>query len=227
MRVGVICSSGGAVFAAAMDLLRSCGYTPDAVVVTDRPCGAEKHCERLGIPWRRIEDPDRVNFSRKAAAWLYDEGGADWSCLFFSRLVSAELYARVPCVNIHPSLLPAFPGFGAVSGALESRSRFIGATAHLADESTDAGGILGQVIAPIPYGASVQLLERLSFAQKLYLFLVMHEFAERKELVSLIGKDDEILGLHLLPWASPALRNQRLADHFDEFLEKEEIVWLR
>jgi len=41
MRLGLICSSGGAVFTAGIELLRGCGYRPSAVVVTDRHCGVE------------------------------------------------------------------------------------------------------------------------------------------------------------------------------------------
>ncbi|MEW5788392.1 MAG: formyltransferase family protein [Pseudomonadota bacterium] len=226
-RLGIVCSSGGAVFVAAMDLLRECGYRPVTVVVTDRPCGVENECERLGIEWRRIEDPTREGFSRQAAAWLFDKHQVDWTCLFFSRLVSSDLFARGICLNIHPSILPAFPGFGAVRRTLESGSRFMGATAHLTDESSDAGPILGQVIAPIPHGASVQLLERLSFAQKLYLLLVLWELAEHDALATLIDHDVSASVLPILSWANPALQDQRLAEAFNKFLRNEGIEWLR
>lgn len=227
MRIGLICSSGGAAFTTGIELLRACGYRPSAVVVTDRICGVETACERLGIESKRIEDPTRQGFSIKAATWLIDRNKASWTCLFFSRLVSAELFKRAPCVNIHPSLLPAFAGFGAVRRAWESGSRYLGATAHLVDESTDSGSILGQVIAPIVPGAPLDALERLSFAQKLYLFLVLWEMAEREELVAL--KDDKnkrAVGT-VLPWSNPSLRDQQLAIAFEKFIEGEGIAWIR
>jgi len=227
MRLGLICSSGGGVFTSGIELLRGCGYRPSAVVVTDRHCGIETACERLGIEWKRIEDPTRQGFSTQAAAWLIDRHKANWTCLFFSRLVSAELFKRVPCVNIHPSLLPAFSGFGAVRRALGSGSRFLGATAHLADDSTDSGPVLSQVVAPIADGTPLDALERLSFAQKLYLFLVIWEMAEREELVPSIDEERILTIGPVQPWANPGLRDQRLVNAFEEFIRKEGIAWIR
>lgn len=227
MKLGVVCSSGGAAFAAAIELLRDCGYHPSAVVVTDRACGAESKCTCLGIPWRRIEAPVRDEFSCQAAEWLFGEHNVDWTCLFFSRMVSSDLFARGHCVNIHPSLLPAFPGMGAVSQAWENRACFMGATAHVVDESMDAGPILGQVTAPIPPGCSLHELERISFAQKLYLFLAIWELAELGHLRLLIEGRIKISDIHILPWANPAVQDQRIAVAFDDFLEKEGITWVR
>jgi phosphoribosylglycinamide formyltransferase-1 len=227
MKFGLVCSSGGSVFATAVELLRHSGYKPRAFVVTDRSCGAEGKCEVLGIPWRRIGEPGREEFSRKAAAWLYGENSVDWTCLLFSRLVSSELFSRGPCVNIHPSLLPAFPGFGALSNALKSRSRFLGATAHVVDESIDAGTILGQVTAPVPPGSSLEELERISFAQKLYLFLSLWETAEKGRLERLMEGGETPHNIRILPWANPALDDPRIAAAFDGFLDKEGIAWVR
>jgi len=103
----------------------------------------------------------------------------------------------------------------------------MGATAHVVDESTDAGPILGQVTAPIPPGSSIQALERISFAQKLYLFLAIWELAEKGQLVPFITSPEKVEGIHILPWANPALRDQRLSAAFDNFLKKEGIAWVR
>lgn len=227
MLLGLVCSSGGGVFTAGIELLRGCGYCPSAFVVTDRSCGVETACERLGIEWKRIEDSTRQGFSIQAASWLIDRHKVNWTCLFFTRLVSAELFKRAPCVNIHPSLLPAFPGFGSVRRAWESGSNFLGATAHLTDDSTDAGSILSQVVAPIVDGTPLDALERLSFAQKLYLFLVLWEMAERKELAASIGKRKTPIIGPVQSWANPCLRDQRLVIAFEEFIKKESIVWIR
>lgn len=227
IRLGVICSSGGAVLGAAFRLLKACDYDLHVAVVTDRPCGAEALCAELAVPWKRIEQPLRDHFSAQAADWLFDVQKADWISLFFSRLVSKELFSRAPCVNFHPSLLPAFRGFGALKGVLESGVRFVGATAHCVDDSTDSGAILAQVVAPVPVPVSLASLERISFAQKLYLFLVMCEHAELGELSVLFPSGGAINGLPSLAWANPALRDKRLADAFDQFLVSERIIWQR
>ena len=227
IRLGVVCSSGGAVIGAALRLLKACDYDLHMAVVTDRPCGAEALCTELAVPWKRIEQPLRDHFSAQAADWLLDEQRVDWTSLFFSRLVSRELFSRAPCVNFHPSLLPAFRGFGALKGVIGSGVRFVGATAHSVDESTDSGPILAQVMAPVPATVSLAELERISFAQKLYLLLVMCEQAELGELSASFPSGRLVSGLPVLAWANPALRDKRLADAFDQFLVSEKITWQR
>lgn len=227
IRLGVVCSSGGAVFGAAFRLLKACGYDLHLAVVTDRPCGAEALSAELAVPWKRIEQPSRDHFSAQAADWLLDVQKVEWTSLFFSRLVSKELFARAPCVNFHPSLLPAFRGFGALKGVIGSGVRFVGATAHCVDDSTDSGAILAQVVAPVPVSASLADLERISFAQKLYLLLVMCEHAELGELSVLFPSGNAISGLPALTWANPALRDRQLAEAFDQFLVRERIIWRR
>ncbi len=229
MRLGLICSSGGSVFAAGIELLRTCGYSPSAFVVTDRFCGVESECERLNIEWTRIEDSTCQGFSRKAASWLIEGKKTNWICLLFSRLVSSELFDRTLCVNIHPSLLPAFSGFGAVSKARESNARFLGATAHFVDESIDSGFIIGQVIAPLSHKEPLSALERISFAQKLYLFLVLWEMAEHRLLDRISKKNFQksSLDLPMRCWANPALKDQQLAMSFEMFIKNEGIKWDR
>ena len=223
--MGMVCSSGGSVFATAYRLLKASGYDIQLRVVTDRPCGAEAICDELAIPWLRIENQSRIEFSSHAADWLYSKNQVDWTALFFSRLVSNELFSRAPCINFHPSLLPAFSGFGALKEALRSKVRFLGATAHRVDDSIDCGPILAQVISPVLYTHTLQDIERVSFAHKLYLLLVISEFAERGELLDLYeGKSIEG-GLKVNSWANPSLRDPILARHYEQFLENEGIRW--
>jgi len=219
MRMGVICSSGGSAFFTAVSILREAGYEPDCRVVTDRVCGAEAVAREFGIPVIRIEEKERVAFSRSAADWLYGEQSVEWVCLHFTRLVSSEIYLRGPCINIHPSLLPAYPGFGAIEKALTDGARFIGATAHLVDQSVDGGRLLAQVIAPISSGLTPAAAHRLSFAQKVYLQLVLFEASFRQDLADLANV------AMVTGRASPALRDGRLESAFNEFLMAEGIQW--
>lgn len=225
MRVGFVCSSGGAVFASALHIMNSCGYDMKAAVVTDRACGVETICTEINVPFIRIEEPDREAFSVKAAQWLYEKHNVDWTALFFTRLVDKALFSRVPCVNFHPSLLPAFPGFGALKGVQNSGAKFFGATAHLVDHSTDGGAILAQVVAPVPLGASLENLERISFAQKLYLLLVMCESASDGRMEKLSGGAHESGDLSHNNYANPKLRNIELEKAFLKFVDFEGIPW--
>lgn len=230
MVVGIIASSGGAVFAVARRLYLSCGSELDARVVTDRPCDIERLCEELDIPHRRIGDASAQGFSAKAAEWLYQER-VDWICLFFTRLVTKELFDVIPCVNVHPSLLPAFRGLGALQQALDSGVRFLGATAHTVDATTDSGPVLVQVVAPLPAGASLQTLRRISFAQKLYVFLVLLEAlgdvsARGPDAVRRVMRTEASWAPGRL-WASPGLRSARLESAFWGFVASEGIEWQR
>ena len=223
-RVGVICSSGGSVFGAAVTILKSCGIEFEGAVVTDRPCGIESICADLGVPVLRVEEPDFKLFSSKAAEWLFDTKRVDWTLLFFTRLVDESIYKRAPCINFHPSLLPAFPGFNSLRQALRSSVKFFGATAHLADQSVDGGRILAQVVAPVPPHATLPQLERISFAQKLYLLLVIFEL----DRVGKLGVTDSCSDATVQVcncYASPAMQDRQLESAYWEFVRNEGIVW--
>lgn len=225
IRMGLVCSSGGAVFGAAFAILKSCGCDLHTAVVTDRVCGVESICAEIGVPVLRINDPDRETFSMKSAEWLYDVQGMEWSALFFSRLVGEPLYSRAPCVNFHPSLLPAFPGFGALKNTQNSGVKIFGATAHFADHSTDGGKILAQVATPVPSGATLEQLGRISFAQKLYLLLVMCELAENGQMrLNNLCKAQPGDVLYT-GYSNPSLRREDINKAFMDFVNKESIPW--
>jgi phosphoribosylglycinamide formyltransferase-1 len=226
IRIGFVCSSGGAVFATALKILRSCGYDVQAAVVVDRECGAEKVCSDIGVPYIRIEEPDNQMFSFKSAIWLYEEHKVEWTALFFSRLVGEPLYLRAPCVNYHPSLLPAFPGFGALKNIKKYGVKLFGATAHLVDSSIDGGKILAQVVSPVPEGAALNFIERISFAQKLYLLLLTCCNANEKQGGFL--KSDwfsEDVGSMNCNYANPKIIDTNIEKAFLSFIESEGIPW--
>jgi len=78
--------------------------------------------------------------------------GVQLVCLAgFMRLLSPYFVASFPqrILNIHPSLLPSFPGLEAQRQALEYGVKFSGCTVHLVDENLDAGPILAQAIVPV------------------------------------------------------------------------------
>jgi phosphoribosylglycinamide formyltransferase-1 len=78
--------------------------------------------------------------------------GVELVCLAgFMRLLSPYFVASFPqrILNIHPSLLPSFPGLEAQRQALEYGVKFSGCTVHLVDENLDAGPILAQAVVPV------------------------------------------------------------------------------
>jgi phosphoribosylglycinamide formyltransferase-1 len=214
--VGVIVSSGGSVVATAVEVLRAAGRDPVVHVITDRACGMEAHAERLGLPWTRIQSPDRVEFSARAAQRLLHEGACAWTCLFFSRLVDAAAFAPRPCINVHPSLLPAYAGFRAVERLHADGGTVLGATAHRVDASTDGGPIVAQVAWPVPPNTPLETLQRWSFAQKLWVLLcLMH--ANGALPVIAPGPTDGA------PWWRPPLPDEAIRAAYEERLRIEGI----
>lgn len=214
MRIGVIGSSGGSVLAAMHDILAHAH--PGKVTfqaVTDRECGMEKICRQRDLRHTRIENRDNAAFSAGAARFFAGGGGVDCVLLFFLRLVTAELFGVYPTFNLHPSLLPAFPGFGAIPKAIKTRVRFLGATLHLVSAGTDNGVILAQAVMPIAANESEEQLNKYSFVQKTALALVLYELMAAGD-VRLTPRNADALVVADLPASdrlNPALRDPKIA----------------
>ncbi len=212
-RIGVILSAGGSAFAEAATIARALPI--EFSVVTDRVCGAEARCRDLSIPVTRIVDADRTRFS-VAARDHFRRAGTEVVLLHFSRLVGPELFRSMPSCNIHPALLPAFPGLGAVKQAWIAGARFLGATLHFVDETMDGGQIIAQKVDPIPIGADLAWCEHLSFVQKTYLTLLLFELMIQDRLRAENGSISFALrdcpsGIH----ANPALTDETLINGFE------------
>lgn len=85
----------------------------------------------------------------------------DWIVLAgFMRILSGDFVRRFRgrIVNIHPSLLPAFPGAHAIEDALEAKADFTGVTVHIVDELVDHGPVMAQEEVPIYPGDSLETL---------------------------------------------------------------------
>ena len=100
----------------------------------------------------------REEYDRKVVA-LLEENDVALVCLAgFMRILSPVFVNAFPLriLNIHPSLLPAFPGLQAQRQALEHGVKFSGCTVHFVDESLDGGPIVRQVIVPVLDGDTVE-----------------------------------------------------------------------
>lgn len=205
-KIGVICCTNGGVFRALHNIT---GEEARYAVVTDRACGVEAYCEAAELPVRRIDHTDRNSFAENAALWLSEtlDEPDPLILLFFLRLVGPALTEPRRAINLHPSLLPAFPGFGAIEKAKTAGVRFLGATAHVATEDADAGPIIGQCAHALRGDEGEAELERLSFLQKTYLSLSVMERADEPEF-GLAG------GLRASVGASPALERDDWREGF-------------
>jgi len=155
-RIGVLLSGRGSNFEALADSLRA-GRIPGAemaVVVSNRDGapGIAKALER-GIAARVIpsKELEREVYDRQVVAVLH-EYKVDLVCLAgYMRLLSPYFVATFPnrILNIHPSLLPSFPGLESQRQALEYGVKFAGCTVHFVDENLDAGPIVLQATVPV------------------------------------------------------------------------------
>ena len=117
----------------------------------------------LGLPAAAIPhrgEPDRAVHEAKVLAALAG-AGVEWVCLAgYMRLLSPAFVRRYPqrILNVHPSLLPAFPGLDAQRQALEHGVRVSGCTVHLVDEGLDSGPIVVQRAVPVSDRDSAETL---------------------------------------------------------------------
>jgi phosphoribosylglycinamide formyltransferase-1 len=155
-RIGVLLSGRGSNFEALADGVKT-GRIPDAqiaMVVSNRDGapGIDKARQRniaaRVIPSKGLE---REAYDRQVVAVL-QEHKVDLVCLAgYMRLLSPYFVAAFPnrILNIHPSLLPSFPGLESQRQALEYGVKFAGCTVHFVDENLDAGPIVLQSVVPV------------------------------------------------------------------------------
>lgn len=94
---------------------------------------------------------DRAHFDA-ACANLIDKHACQWIVLAgYMRILSSFFVRRFPAriINIHPAILPAFPGAHAVEDAVDYGVKVSGCTVHLVDEVLDGGPILAQAVVPV------------------------------------------------------------------------------
>lgn len=135
-----------------------------AIVISDRSvAGALERASDHGIPTSVVawdEHPDREAFSQAVADVVEDSGAKGVVLAGFMRILSSSFIERFPnrILNIHPSLLPSFPGAHAVANALEHGVAITGVTVHFVDEKVDNGPIVAQVPVTVELGDTVESL---------------------------------------------------------------------
>ena len=167
--VAVLISGSGSGLAALLEYQQSVGCTHKTVmVISDKPeAGGLAHAKRHDVPHvsiplseglsgleRRIEQESRVlDAIAKSGAELVVLSG-------YMRILTSDFVSRWKgrLINIHPSLLPLFPGAHAHRDVLNAGEDNSGCTVHLVDEGVDTGPILAQQIVPVLKGDTVDSL---------------------------------------------------------------------
>ncbi len=155
-RLGILLSGRGSNFLAIAEAVRE-GRLPGAeiaVVLSNLPDAAGLEAARqLGLPAIAIPSAGRKRAEHDAEiVAALRQHRVDLVCLAgYMRIISPEFVRAFPnrILNIHPALLPAFPGLDAQAQALEFGVKVAGCTVHFVDEAVDHGAIILQRVVPV------------------------------------------------------------------------------
>jgi phosphoribosylglycinamide formyltransferase 1 len=141
--IGVLVSGSGTNLRALLD-----ARLPVIAVASNRAgVRALDRARAAGVPCAVFDldaSPDRAARDAAMADWLEQEGVELVVCAGYMHLLTRPFLERFPCVNVHPSLLPAFPGANAVEDALAAGVPETGVTVHFLDEGVDTGPVIAQ-----------------------------------------------------------------------------------
>jgi phosphoribosylglycinamide formyltransferase 1 len=164
-RIVVLASGSGTNLQAILDKLHGQGLVEVVGVGSDKPgAGALERGRQAGIETALFPAGDYEDRAARDAAigdWI-ESRRADLVVLAgYMQLLSAEFVARFrnQVVNIHPALLPSFPGLDAIGQALAAGVETTGVTVHFVDEGVDTGPAIAQREVPVPPGVSREELE--------------------------------------------------------------------
>lgn len=158
-RIGVLVSGDGSNLQALLDA----GLPVVAVASNVAGAGALARAESAGVPWAVFsldEYADRDARDEAMADWLATHAVDLVVSAGYMQLLRPVFLERFPdrVVNVHPALLPAFPGAHAVEEALAAGVTETGATVHLVDEGVDTGRVLLQEPVPVLAEDTVETL---------------------------------------------------------------------
>ena len=160
-RLGILLSGRGSNFLAIADSAAAGRIAVEiAIVISNRPdapgiaLARERGLNAMVLPSKGL---DREVYDRILVAELR-RNAVDLVCLAgYMRILSGYFIREFPMriLNIHPSLLPAFPGLDAQHQALAYGVKFTGCTVHFVDEGVDSGPIIQQAVVPVLDGDTV------------------------------------------------------------------------
>jgi phosphoribosylglycinamide formyltransferase-1 len=141
--IGVLVSGTGTNLQALLDE----GLPVTAVASNNAGAPALGRADAVSIPSAAFPLEDYAGREARDSAmadWLGENGVEVVVCAGYMHLLTQPFLERFRCINVHPSLLPAFPGLDAVGQALAARVRETGVTVHFLDEGVDTGPVIAQ-----------------------------------------------------------------------------------
>jgi phosphoribosylglycinamide formyltransferase-1 len=186
LKVGILISGRGSNMAALIEATRDPAYPAEIVCVVSNVASAAglEIAKKAGIAAVAIphkEFPDRESFDRAVSAELEKHGVGLVALAGFMRIQSPwfpqHWAGRI--INIHPSLLPSFPGLHVQQQAIDAGVRVSGCTVHFVTPELDAGPIIAQAAVPVLPGDTADALATRILRQEHRLYpLIVRWFAE-------------------------------------------------
>src|SRR6476660_2002354 len=183
-KLGILLSGRGSNFEAIADSIKARRLQAEIAIVISNRADAPglESARRRGLNAQLIPSKGRVREEHDAeVVAALSQAGVDLVCLAgYMRLLSPEFIRAFPnrIVNIHPSLLPAFPGMDAQKQALDYGVKVTGCTVHFVDEHLDHGPIILQKTVPVlesddVHSLSARVLEQehMAYAEAIELVL--------------------------------------------------------
>jgi phosphoribosylglycinamide formyltransferase-1 len=168
MRVAVLASGEGTNLQVLLDEVHGRDGTEVVAVASDQPGSrAVRRAQAAGVEtgvFGLEQYGNRVTRDRAMADWLLSRGSELVVLAGYMQLLSDEFLAEFPgmIINVHPALLPAFPGLHAVEQAIEYGVKVFGVTIHFVDQGVDTGPVILQRAVELPSaGSAEEVLERL------------------------------------------------------------------
>jgi len=185
VKLGVLVSGTGSNLQAILDAIGSGALRAEVkLVLSNKPdVLALERAAKANVPARAIPHRDfssREEFDRALVAAL-KEAGVEWIVLAgFMRVLTSEFLRAFGgrIINIHPALLPAFPGVNAIQQALDYGVKVTGCTVHYVDHGVDTGKIIAQRAIPVlPGDDHASLATRMHAAEHELFVSVLKEVA--------------------------------------------------
>ena len=155
--IGVLVSGNGTNLQALLDA----GLPVTAVASNVPGARALERARAAGVPtavFQLADHRSRADRDRSMAEWLADHEVRLVVCAGYMELLTPPFLERFPAINVHPSLLPAFPGLRAVEEALAAGVVETGATVHFLDEGVDTGPVIAQERVSVLPGDTAETL---------------------------------------------------------------------
>jgi phosphoribosylglycinamide formyltransferase-1 len=168
LNVGVLASGAGTNLQALLDRVHGRDGVEIVAVASDKPgAPALERARAAGVATGAFPAdayPDRASRDSALAGWLAGQDVELVVLAGYMQLLSPEFLERFErrVINVHPALLPAFPGLRAVEQALDYGVKAFGVTVHFVDDGVDTGPVILQRAVEIPdAGTADEVIERL------------------------------------------------------------------